>query len=87
MARQSIDELLENAAEHGETEFYQFIWKRTINRLRKNGLIVEEKYAGISKGRIYCKVDWSQSECRQNDENLNQANRLFKMAQEAKNRK
>lgn len=87
MERMTIDNRLENAAGYGETGIGLYIWKKSIRRLRDGGLVVTERFPSERKGEVYCYVDWSKAGEGENEEDLNQANRLFRMAKEAKSRK
>lgn len=83
----TIDSRLENAADNGEMGIGLSIWKKSIRRLKEEGLVVIEKSSSKRKGEVYCYVDWSKAGEGENEEDLNQANRLFRMAKEAKSRK
>ncbi len=84
MAQWSIDEWLEHVAECGEMGYHRFLGRRTINRLRKDGFLVIEKSPSKVKGQVYCYISWSEAGRGEQEENLSQANRLFRMAEEAK---
>lgn len=83
MERITIDDRLENAASYGEMDMDLFIWKSSIGRLRKNGLIVTEKYPTQRRGEYYCNVSWSHASEVSEDEKPNQANHLYAIAKEA----
>ena len=84
MQRITIDDRLENAASYGETEMDLFIWKKSIERLRKNGLVVTQKFPSNRKGEFFCNVSWKEERKEGPQENFTQANYLYKMAMEAK---
>jgi len=79
----SIDERLELAASYGEMEINLFLWKKCINRLRKNGLIVTEKFPSKRKGEIYCIISWAVERAGGENGDFTQANYLYKTAVKA----
>lgn len=82
MDKYSIDERLEHAAKKGKMEKNLRIWKSTMKRLRKNGLIVTEKNSTNRIGEFYCNVSWAHAR-KVEGEKPNQANYLYNIAKEA----
>ena len=80
----TIDDRLENAASCGEMEIDLFLWKKTISRLRANGLKVTEKFSSNRKGEFYCTINWADAKSTGTNTNLTQANHLYQIAKEAK---
>lgn len=86
MRKITIDDRLENAASCGQMEIDLFLWKKTIERLRKNGLIVTEKFPSKRKGEVFCNISWKVERSGGPQGDFTQANNLHKMAIEAKNK-
>ena len=86
MRKITIDDRLENAASFGEMEIDLFLWKKTIERLRRNGLIVTEKFPSKRKGEVFCNISWKEARSGGTEGDFTQANNLNKMAIEAKNK-
>ena len=84
MQKITIDDRLENAASYGEMEMDLFLWKRSIKRLRKNGLVVTEKFPTQRKGEFFCNVSWKEERSGEPLGDFTQANQLHKMAVEAR---
>lgn len=61
MERTTIDNRLENAAGYGEMRIGLYIWRKSIKRLKEEGLVVTEKFPSKRKGEFYCYVDWSEA--------------------------
>ena len=59
MQKNSIDDRMENAADYGEMDINLYLWKKSIKRLRKNGLVVTERYPSKRKGEVYCNISWA----------------------------
>ncbi|NLC87751.1 MAG: hypothetical protein GX682_03125 [Clostridiaceae bacterium] len=81
MQRMSIDDRLELAANYGEMEMYLFLWKKTISRLEKGGLTIKKIYPSKRTGEYYCNISWEAVTYAKN-----QANTLYEIALEAKNK-
>ena len=86
MRKITIDDRLGNAASFGEMEIDLFLWKKTIERLRRNGLIVTEKFPSKRKGEVFCNISWKVERSGEPQGDFTQANNLHKMAIEAKNK-
>lgn len=86
MRKITIDDRLENAASFGEMEIDLFLWKKTIERLRRDGLKVTEKFPSQRKGEVFCNISWKVARSGGEEGNFTQANYLHKMAIEAKNK-
>ena len=78
----TIDNRMEHAASYGEMDMDLFIWKSSIKRLEKNGLVVKVKYPTQRKGEYCCNVSWAHAS--EVGEKPNQANYLYNIAKEAK---
>lgn len=76
----SIDARLKHEAENGKMDKKLKLWKPSIKRLRKNGLIVTQGDPTDREGEYNCYISWAHADEVKVGEKPNQANYLYSIA-------